>query len=77
MDNITSPNTYFNALKSKPLRNVEITGSARRKALSDQKGKCARCNKELKPYYFNYVRDPQTKEYSVVCSNCLIPINKR
>jgi len=68
-----NPSNYIKALKTKPLRNVKIEPNERRKAFLSQKGRCAKCGKELKPYLHKYVQDPVTKQYKVLCSDCAIP----
>jgi DNA-directed RNA polymerase subunit RPC12/RpoP len=68
-----TPNNYLNALKSKPLRDVKIEPTERKQAFLNQKGKCAKCGRELKPYLHQYVRDPQTKKMIALCSDCSMP----
>ncbi len=76
MDNLYNSN-YMKALKSKPLKEVDLKISEHKKAMIDQDKKCAKCHKDLKPYMHSYVRDPKTKKLSVICSDCAIPIRSR
>ena len=66
------PSTYLDALKSKPLREVTMHQNPHRKALHDQKGRCAQCNQEINPLYCKYVEDQKTRTTKVLCADCAI-----
>lgn len=68
---------YMNAIKSKPIKDIEMSYSDRRKAFLNQGKRCAKCKKDLNPNFCKYIKDPTTKETIVVCSNCAIPTGKR
>ena len=68
---------YLRALKSRPLKNVKMAVSERKKAFLEQGKKCARCKKDLRPYYYKFLTDPTTKKVEVVCSSCAIKTIKR
>jgi hypothetical protein len=70
---------YLKALKSKPnmIKNVEMSGSERKKAWIAQGGKCANCKETLSRSYLKYIKDPKTKTMKILCSSCAIPSIKR
>ena len=68
---------YISALKSKPIKKVELKTSKRAQALKAQKGKCAKCKKDLQPFFTKYIEDPLTKEITVVCSSCGTKVAKK
>ena len=68
---------YLKALKTHPLKDVKMATSERKKAFNDQEKKCARCKKDLRPYYYKFITDPVTKKIEVICLNCAIPVFKR
>ncbi|MEK6926481.1 MAG: hypothetical protein AABW50_04350 [Nanoarchaeota archaeon] len=68
---------YLRALKDRNLKPVEMKVSNNRQAVLDQKNKCIKCNKVLKPYLYNFVANPATKKVEVVCADCTIQIKHR
>jgi len=68
---------YLKALRSKPLREVEMKSSPRRKAFLNQNKKCFKCKKEINPTYCRYLTDPVTKELKVICASCAVPTIKK
>ena len=70
-------NFYLKALKSKPLKEIKMATSERKNAFLEQNKKCAKCNKELRSYFYKYIKDPVTKKFKVVCSNCAIKTAQR
>jgi len=77
MVNDNGPSNYLKALKSKPLREIKMYVSERKKALLDQDKKCFKCKKDVRQYLYKYIRDPITKEMRVLCSDCAIPMPKK
>jgi hypothetical protein len=74
----TELNNYLNAIKSKAKnQKIQMAVPKGKQALKNQNGKCKICGKELKPYLSKYIKDPLTKEISIICSNCAIKIPKR
>lgn len=69
------PNTYLDALKSKPLRNVKVEPNERVKAIKEQKGLCAKCHKEINRAFAKFIENPNTKKYTVLCHHCAIESN--
>ena len=69
--------TYIKALKSRSIRKVKIETSDRKKAFDGQKGKCAKCGKEINTLYCKYIQNPETKKYTVLCYSCAVPIPER
>ena len=63
---------YITALKSRPIKQIEMSHSKTRQALIDQDNKCAKCKKELNPSYCKYVEEPKG-HFKVYCSNCAVP----
>jgi len=70
-------NNYLNVIKTAKKENVDFKISNTRQALLKQGKKCAKCKKDLNPYYCKYITDPKTKEVSVICSNCDVSIPQR
>ena len=74
-------NNYLKAMRSTkdPAKKAEITPvfSERKQAFMKQKGKCLKCNHELKPLYSKYLKNPETKKIEVLCSGCAIKIAKK
>ena len=68
---------YMKTLKSKPIKKIEIKSSKRQQALNSQKGKCAKCKRDLNTSYSKYVEDPITKTTKVLCSDCAINTVKK
>jgi len=68
---------YLKALKSKPLKEVKMAVSERKNVILEQNKKCAKCKKDLRPYYYKFVKDPVTKKLTVLCLNCAIHVAKR
>lgn len=68
---------YLKALKTHPLKDVKMAVSERKKAFLDQEKRCARCKKDLRPYYYKFIKNPETNKYEAICLNCAIPIVKR
>lgn len=68
---------YLKALKSRPLKDVKMAVSERKKAFLEQGKKCAKCKEELRPYYYKFIKDPITKKITVICLNCAIPVATR
>ncbi|MBU0894154.1 MAG: hypothetical protein KKF48_01245 [Nanoarchaeota archaeon] len=77
MEDIFKPTTYLKALKSKPLRDIKIHHSERKQALINQDKRCIKCKKTLRPYLYKFVKDPLTKKFAVICSDCAIPTPKK
>jgi len=73
----TSPSTYLNALKSGKIKDVHMKISGNRQAVIDQENKCIKCKKMLKPYLYNFVKNPATKKIEVICADCSIQIKHR
>ncbi len=67
---------YLKALKSQPVKDVEIKTSKRREVLKKQDNRCIKCKKDLSPYMTKYItKSDGTME--AICSNCAIPTPKR
>ena len=64
-------NSYVDALKKKGAK--EIVMATPRSAVQKSQGdKCFRCNKSLRPGLFKMMKDPNTGENHIVCSDCLV-----
>ena len=70
-------NSYLDVLKKKGTTDVELHLSPRRQALVDQKGRCAKCKKDINPAFSKFIKDPISGKYKVICSNCAVEIPKR
>lgn len=73
----TSPSTYLNALKSGKIKEVKMSISGNRQAIIDQENKCIKCKKALRPYLYNFVKNPATKKIEVICADCSITMKHR
>lgn len=71
------PEIYLNALRSKPLKEIKFASSIKSKAFDEQKGKCIKCQRELKRVFAKFIQDPITKKYSVLCHNCVIKVAEK
>ena len=70
-------NAYLDALKKKGSnKDVVLHNSPRRQAILDQKNRCAKCGKDLKPMQTKFIKTPEGN-FKVICSNCAINIPKR
>ncbi len=70
-------NNYLKVMSSRKNTDVKLIPSKRKLAWERQNGKCIKCKKPLKSYFSKYIENPQTKEFSVICSDCAIEIPKR
>lgn len=70
-------NNYMKALKSRPVKDVKLNLTKRRRAWENQEGRCAVCKKDLKAYYSKYIEDKSTGEIKVICSGCAIKTVKK
>lgn len=68
---------YLKALKDRPMKQVELKLSSNRQAVVDQENKCLKCKKALKPYLYNFVKNPTTKRIEVICADCTIQMKHR
>ena len=67
---------YLELIKGKADKGVEMKTSNRRDVMKNQKGKCAKCKKDLNPVYSKFVKKADGN-YEVICSNCAVSIPKR
>jgi len=67
---------YLDIIKGKADKEVVMKHSTRREAMTNQKGLCARCKKNLNPVYSKFIKK-EDGTYEVICSNCAIEIPKR
>jgi hypothetical protein len=74
-------NNYLKAVRSTKdkvgNKNITPVFSERKQAFVKQRGKCLKCNHELKPLYSKYLKNPETKKMEVLCSDCAIKISKK
>jgi hypothetical protein len=68
---------YLDLIKKKKDANIEIKTSPRRQALIEQKGKCAKCKKDINPAFSKFITNPETKKIEIICSSCAVSIPKR
>jgi uncharacterized CHY-type Zn-finger protein len=67
---------YTDALKKKGSK--EITMALPRSRIQKAQGnKCFKCKKDLRPGFFTMVRDKETNEQHIICSDCLVEIKKK
>lgn len=70
-------NAYLDALKKKGAKNdIVLHVSPRRQTIIDQKGRCAKCGKDLKPMQTKFIQNPDGT-WKAICANCSITIPKR
>lgn len=70
-------NAYLDALRKKGSKNdIVLHTSPRRQAVLDQKNRCAKCGKDLRPMQSKFIQTPEGK-FKVICSDCAITIPKR
>lgn len=72
-----SPSNYINALKTGKIKDVTLSVSGNKQAITDQENKCIKCKKVLKPYLYKFITNPITKKVEVICADCTIPIKHR
>lgn len=70
-------NAYLDALKRKGTKKeIIIHNSPRRQAILDQKNRCAKCGKDLKPMQTKFIQNPD-KTWKAICADCSITIPTR
>jgi uncharacterized CHY-type Zn-finger protein len=68
--------SYIDALKKKGSK--EITFATPRSSVQKAQGnKCFKCKKSLRPGMFKMIKDPQTKENHIICSDCLVHVAEK
>lgn len=71
-------NAYLDALKRKGSKNNELIlhNSPRRQAVIDQKNRCQKCGRDLKPMQTKFIQNPD-RTWKAICADCSIVIPKR
>lgn len=70
-------NEYLDMLRRRGSKDVEMKPTERQQAWTKQKGRCAKCGKEINKLYAKYQKNPLTQEMEVICMDCSIKIPRR